>query len=287
MPTLRQLINDRSDRLARAPEQLVTRVERLQRGIFQRVLAELDDLQRDAAGRILRTAANLEKAARITETLRGVLTGTEYLGVLATFAAEFDKSQATSDAIFRKTFGAEFAPSDLAQLTLATSKARAVELLAGATATTNFLEPLRGAIEQAVTSGSSWLETVQQMSALINGTADVQGKLAKHVKQVAWDALAVADRSYTEAVASELGVEWYFYSGTELPTTRDFCRERMGKYWHESEIRAWAALDWDGKMAESTNSSTIFQNLGGWNCRHILVPVSTSAVPAEDRARID
>lgn len=286
MATLRQLINDRSDRLARAPEQLVTRVERLQRGIFQRILARLNELKRNAAGAIERTAENLAVAAQVTEELRGVLTGPEYLGALAQFAAEFDKSKATQDEIFRRTFP-EYTSSELGDLTLATSKARAVELLAGATATTGFLEPLRGAIEQAVTSGSSWVETVQQLSGLINGTADVQGKLARHVKQVAWDALAVADRSYAEAVASDLQVEWYFYSGTELPTTRDFCRERLGKYWHESEIRAWASLDWGGKMTESTNSTTIFQNLGGWNCRHVLVPVSTSAVPAADRARIE
>lgn len=285
MATLRQLVNDRSDRLARAPEQLVTRVEKLQRGIFQRILGKLDQLKRTPAGAIERTAENLAKAAEITEELKGVLTGSEYLGALAQFAAEFDRAKATNDAILRKTFG-EFTPSELSALTLATSKARAVELLAGATATTGFLEPLRGAIEQAVTAGSSWVETVQQMSRLIGGSADTMGKLAQHVKQVAWDALAVADRSYAEAVATDLGVEWYFYSGTELPTTREFCRDRMGKYWHESEIRAWASLDWDGKMQESTNSSTIFQNLGGWNCRHILVPVATSSVPAEDRARI-
>lgn len=286
MPTLRQLINDRSDRLARAPEQLVTRVEKLQRGIFQQVLALLDNLRRTSSGAIERTAENLAVAAQITETLKGVLTGPQYLGALAQFASEFDKSKATQDAIFSKAFP-DYTSSELADLTLLTSKARAVELLAGATATSGFLEPLRAAIEQSVTAGSSWLETVQQLSGLINGTADTQGKLAKHVKQVAWDALAVADRSYAEAVASDLGVEWYFYSGTELPTTREFCSERLGKYWHESEIRAWASLDWDGKMAENTNSSTIFQNLGGWNCRHVLVPVATSAVPAEDRARIE
>lgn len=277
MATVQQLINERVARLSRAPEALVTQAEKLQRGILQKLLGELAGLTREGDA-IARSAENLTKAAEITAQLQQVLTGREYLTILTEFASEFEASKKTSDRLFRLTFP-DFQPSELADLTLATAKARAVDQLAGATATTNFLEPLRGALEQAVTSGASWTETLKTMSRLVVGDEEYQGKLARHVKQVAWDALATADRSYNDAVAQELDAEWFLYSGTELPTTRDFCRERVGKYFTRAQIESWASLDWDGKMAETTNANTIFQNLGGWNCRHILVPVSAAAVP--------
>ena len=34
-----------------------------------------------------------------------------------------------------------------------------------------------------------------------------------------------------------------------------------------------------------TNSATIFSFLGGYNCRHVLIPKATQYVSAEDLAR--
>lgn len=279
MPTFNQLVRDRAARLNRAPQALLTRVDRIQKSALQTVIELLGSLERDG-DTIIRNASNLAKSAEITNALKGILTGKEYLSALAEFASEFDKTKVANDKIFAKTF-TDFTTNEVADLTLQQSKAYAVELLAGATAQTGFLLPLRGAIEQAVTSGASWQQTLKQMSTLINGDADVLGKLEQHVKQVAWDALAVADRSYSFSVAEDLGAEWFLYAGTEIQTTREFCQERVGKYFRRAEIESWANLDWAGKMQDTTNSTTIFQNLGGWNCRHVLVPVSAAIVPDE------
>jgi hypothetical protein len=286
MPSIQDLIRDRTKRLNAAPDRLLSSVARIQRGILGPILDQLDTLERDASGAIIRSAANLTRAAEITQSLKAVLTGKEYLQALAAFAGEFDASKRTNDAIFRKAFP-EFQVSEMADLTLTTSKAAAVDLLAGATATTNFLLPLRGAIEQAVTSGADWRTTLREMTKLINGDADIHGKLEQHVKQVAWDALAVADRSYSAAVSDDLGVEWFLYAGTEIATTRPFCQERVGKYYTRAMVESWADLEWAGKMNENTNSATIFQNLGGWNCRHVLVPVSAASVPEWLRAKVE
>lgn len=285
MPTLLELVRDRTARLNRAPEALVSSVEKIQRGLLQDVLRLVADLQRDGDV-IVRSAANLGKAAEITEALRGVLTGKDYLTALTRFANEFDATKKANDKIFAKAFP-DFEASELADLTLANSKAAAIEALAGATATTNFLRPLQGAIEQAVTSGANWRETLQVLSRLTIGDAEYQGKLAQHAKQVAWDALAVADRTYADGVAQDLGAEWFLYAGTEIATTRPFCEERVGKYYTRAQVESWASLEWAGKMNETTNANTIFQNLGGWNCRHVLVPVSAALVPEWLRAKTE
>lgn len=285
MPTLQELIRARSARLNRAPEALVSSVEKIQRGLLQDVLRLVADLERDGDN-IVRNAANLTRASQITEALRGVLTGKDYLTALTQFASEFDATKVANDKIFDKAFP-DFSASELADLTLQNSKAAAIEALAGATATTNFLQPLKGAIEQAVTSGANWRDTLQILSRLTVGDAEYQGKLAQHAKQVAWDALAVADRTYADNLAQDLGAEWFLYAGTEIQTTRPFCQERVGKYYTRAMVESWAELDWAGKMKETTNANTIFQNLGGWNCRHILVPVSAAVVPEWLRARAE
>lgn len=285
MPTLLELVRDRTTRLNRAPEALVSSVEKIQRGLLQDVLKLVAELDRDGEV-IVRSAANLTKAAQITEALKGVLTGKEYLTALTRFANEFDATKQANDKLFAKAFP-DFQTSELADLTLANSKAAAIEALAGATATTNFLRPLQGVIEQAVTSGANWRDTLQILTRLTVGDAEYQGKLAQHAKQVAWDALAVADRTYADNIAQDLGAEWFLYAGTEIATTRPFCEERVGKYYTRAQVEAWAELDWAGKMKETTNANTIFQNLGGWNCRHVLVPVSAAAVPEWLRAKTE
>jgi hypothetical protein len=102
-------------------------------------------------------------------------------------------------------------------------------------------------------------------------------------------------RTATAAVAEQVQAEFFLYQGRPIKTTREFCAEREGKYWHREEIKQWgrdaAAGDgWDG-MVEGTNEQTIFLHLGGWygarnSCRHVLLPVPRLQVAQEDLDRM-
>jgi hypothetical protein len=92
--------------------------------------------------------------------------------------------------------------------------------------------------------------------------------------------LSIIGRERINDVAQELGLEWYRYIGGVIRTTRDFCEERDGGYYHKSEIEEWAGEDWDGKI-EGTDADNIFTYCGGYNCRHDLIPVDTDSVPSE------
>ena len=70
------------------------------------------------------------------------------------------------------------------------------------------------------------------------------------------------------------------YAGGELPTTRPFCEERVGKFFHYKEIESWASENWAGKNSETT-AQNIYEYLGGWNCQHTLIPVTIEMVPQE------
>lgn len=102
-------------------------------------------------------------------------------------------------------------------------------------------------------------------------------------------------RAQTAAASEKAGIVFYRFQGRPIPTTRPWCLAREGHVFHIEEIREWgrqaaAGVGWDG-MVEGTNEQTIMTYLGGWYgnrsaCRHVLIPVLPSRVPAEDMARI-
>lgn len=99
--------------------------------------------------------------------------------------------------------------------------------------------------------------------------------LSKYTQQVANDAIYQYSRQYTDAITKDLELEHYFYKGTKIESTRGFCASKVGKAFTKAEVEAWASQEWSGKIA-GTNRDTIKTNLGGYNCRHLLVPVTKS-----------
>lgn len=60
----------------------------------------------------------------------------------------------------------------------------------------------------------------------------------------------------------------FTYAGPKDDKTRDFCYVRVGKSYTEKQIDSWNNLEWEGKI----DGGDIFSDLGGFNCRHYLVP---------------
>lgn len=141
-------------------------------------------------------------------------------------------------------------------------------------------QPLLKILNQNVNTGGSFTGMVEQVRDYIKGTDEVEGKLLRYVKQITKDVLFDYSRTYQNAVASDLGLEFYLYVGGVMDKTRPFCEERAGKFYHHKEVELWANQDWKGKRADTTKSS-IFIYAGGYNCLHQILPVSEVVVPAE------
>jgi hypothetical protein len=91
--------------------------------------------------------------------------------------------------------------------------------------------------------------------------------------------------------------EWYMYVGSNLTTTREFCKRlTKKKYIHKSEIPTILSGDIDGHkctinkktglpagLIEGTTPENFEILRGGWNCGHSLIPVSTEAIPESIR----
>lgn len=126
----------------------------------------------------------------------------------------------------------------------------------------------------------------------VNGGDGDVSKILKYANTIANESFVIADRSYTSILSDYLDTEWYYYSGDEIEGTRCFCQERVGHYFYYTNIADWGngadlgecetkSGEWAG-MIEGTNSATIFSFLGGWRCRHSLMPASVEIVPQED-----
>lgn len=287
--TLLQIIDRKNQRIEDIPEAFQSSVEKLQRRLYNRITELIGQLEvRD--GQIVMSEANLLRVQNINDELKQVLNGREYIEAVRKFTNEFDTQKAINDQYFRKAFGSDFNQVGIANQLVRNSQRNAFDLLVGAPAEQNFLIPIRTQLENAVASGASFQDTIKGIRATVEGTEEADGRLLRYSKQVSWDAFALSDRAYTNAIAEDLDIEWFRYSGGLVKDSRCFCENRDRQYFHFKEVEAWGRMEdlgecntgegWAGMMV-GTNESTIFIVAGGYNCRHTLSPVSISIVPRD------
>ena len=151
--------------------------------------------------------------------------------------------------------------------------------------------PIDRTLSAAVTTGAPLDNTSKALRDHIKGVGDMRGGVERTAQGAADTTITIYERSATQTIADQVGVELFMYQGRNIDTTREFCRKRAGHVWSRKEIEAWADEEWSGKV-EGTDAQTIFIYLGGWYgdqaaCRHVLVPVNRRDAPAADLARID
>lgn len=289
MPTILELIKAKNNRLDTVPEEFSATVLKSQKKIYQEILSLMNTLERDG-DRILITKSNLEIVSRITDDLRQILNESEYAEAVTEFAREFNSQQVINEKYFNKAFP-DFEKSAIGTQVVANARTNAIELLIGSPIDTEFMLPIRSTLDQAVASGASFKSTLETIREIAEGSEGSDGKLLAYSKTIAKTSFATGDRAYTNVVSDELGVEWFFYSGGLVDSSRPFCIARDGQYFHFLEIESWVTTKsgegnptphktWAG-MIEGTNEQTIFVLAGGWNCNHSIMPVGISFVPKD------
>jgi hypothetical protein len=143
---------------------------------------------------------------------------------------------------------------------------------------TNFINVIRDQVIQNIEGGANFTELKDNLYKLYSKT-DVLPQMQRYISQVSYDLLSVADRSYSNTRANELGLEFGVYSGGLIKDSRPFCVERAGKYFHMLEVESWASIpQWKGRF-RNTTPQNIIQWLGGYNCQHVFIHRSLINVP--------
>lgn len=147
----------------------------------------------------------------------------------------------------------------------------------------NIKNPLMNIISQNINGGGSYSGFLEQLRSNIVGMEN-EGKLLRYSRGILNDALFQYSRAYQQSVTSDLGLEFYLYSGGTTKDSRDFCVEHSDQFYHQLEVEAWADETWQGQIP-GTTASSIFVLAGGYSCKHSIIPVDISIVPQEDIQR--
>ena len=275
--TLEEIIKNKESNLSKIPDKLLTDIQKAEKGIYGKVVTLLNRLKKDSDGNLIISKYNIAISSEIVNELKTIVLTKDYLDSLREFINGMDEQALANDAYFAKIFD-NFKISATADAVLERAKTAALDQLLGAPMEAEFVKPMADIIDTAISSGSSFTDLSNQIKDFVLGTPEVDGKLASYSSQVSYDSFAFADRAYTNIIAEEMGAEWYVWNGRLLETSRPFCEDRKGKYFHYKEIEAMADLEWQGK-AEGTNAQTIFIVAGGYRCIDSILPVSISVVP--------
>jgi hypothetical protein len=295
MASFDELVKRKIKLLETVPETIVTAAEKAQRDAWRKLGRLLAEMDVDATGNIRQTEDNIRRIGLITEELNKVLAGGEYKDAVQSFLASIDEGVQLTDEIAKK-INTSFEPDNVQRQLLAISKQNAINAFFGSGLKENVTQPFLEQLTANVAARAPLREATKALQGVIEGTETTDGRLLANVRTTANTAQAIADRSYAAAVNEELGIEYFQYLGGEIPTTRPFCEHREGAIFHRKEIEAWgngensAGINdirngtWDGRI-DGTDSRSIFTFVGGWNCRHFLVPVIKQKVPASVVAR--
>jgi hypothetical protein len=265
---------------------------KVQNSLYNRLVLSLKDLEVDQDGYILQSATNRKVLSEaVGEIDAAFAQGTPYTNSIERHIELIPSIDKLNEAYF-ETISSGFTPNKNYIKSLQRNTIRSLEEnLLSSGLESQIKSPLVNILNQNVNSGGSFSGFMNQVRDFVKGNEKVEGRLLVYAKTYLKDALFSYSRAYQQAVTADLKLEWYIFLGPVIPAgkgsegSRGWCLEKKGRYFHQREIESWADEEWRGKKPGTTKSS-IFINVGGWQCVDQLIPVHQSIVPKSDKDRI-
>lgn len=113
----------------------------------------------------------------------------------------------------------------------------------------------------------------------ILGTEEKEGAMLRYMKQYAYDTYSQTQRTTANILAEFTGMENYWYHGTIIETSREFCQDHVDTLITPEDIDLFDKIDWAGKI----EGVPFIIQCGGYNCRHFLDAVPQEAIQEEEQ----
>jgi len=266
--TLEQIAASKQEGLDTIGEDFGKKVDKSQEELLAILLLLLSRLSYDTEGNLVSSTDNYARVEALMAEFKDAVSRSSYYDALVFLANRIDK-QADLTKEYYKKLGLD---SGLASgVGYEEQMASMFDDLTNLE--TNLYAYIRNFILASIASGSarSLLEGGVG-DIMVGGGPDKKGRLFNMAVLTADTMFAVIDRSFTYALGKALGIKKFKYAGGLVNDSRPFCVARDGKVFDEGAIRSWGRLgDWKGKIP-GTDEATIFVYLGGYRCRHWLVP---------------
>lgn len=234
--------------------------------IVEAIIAEAKDLRMKLNRNTNRDLFTISKA------IETVIVNEVMRAKVARFVNSFDGIAEKTNEYY-KTVDPNFTVKKEYDIFVSIAKENAVNTMLTTAVNQSLIEPIKNIMLQHITTGATKEAMIDTIKDFVEGAGDKSGALDRYYQQIARDTVNQFERANAKLIADDLGYDKYRYNCGTVKDSRAFCLKRECKVFTKAEVEAWAELNWVGKIP-STNSDTIFINLGGYNCMHKLNGIS-------------
>jgi len=280
-----------------APDKFSERMPAIERKVFRQISDLLKELKTTPGGKIKQTIGNLNTVNQIKGKLEKIVISKEYADLVRRFVGNFPKIANYQNSTPLLPSATKNKISIVAKQNINNT----LNSLIGAGYKQEVVNKLHKTLLTNVTTGGSFSDMIEQLRAELIGTEQRAGMLSRYTRSFVVDSLGQFAGQGNKLIADALNSEWFRYIGSNIVTTRDFCRELTKKdYVHISEIPTLLEGIIDGVqvdinrttglpqgMIEGTNPENFIVYRGGYNCGHELIPVSDVNVPKEIKGNFE
>lgn len=268
--------------------------------IWQRVLELTKKLDTDITGKVSNSVNNLRVLTQINKEINDIVLNDSYKEKVSAFTSVFGDLEKLNNKYLSNVF-AEFKPKPVLRELTKASIDITIDQLQETGVTSSLASELKDILKQNITAGGSYADLTEQLRQSILGDPQNPGGLERYARTFTTDAINQYSATYNKQVASDLGVVWYRYTGSNMETTRPFCEHltnKDGGYFHVNEIPGflkgivgtdnvpiYKKYNLPQGMNENTNVGNFLILRGGYNCGHQIFPVSSASVPPALKAR--
>lgn len=265
----------------------------IQDRLYRRFLNVLKELSLTSSGNIKPTVKNLRLINTISRDFRVEIIQSNWVDRIADLENDLDKIQALQVKYFA-TIERGYKPSafmnEIKRQTIISLK----EKLLDDGLQANVVNRLSDILRKNITESASFSDLVDDMSVFLKGNSSRLGRLQSYSSQIVTDGLNQYAASLNKAFTDDLGLKWYRYVGSIVKDSRPWCVALVAKQWvHESELSkvsngyiSGVKVSLQG-LIPGTDASNIQINRGGYNCNHMLLPVSSEVVPKDIRSKFE
>lgn len=290
-------LNDILKVIDEAPVKFNAQIPDMEKSMFRDISVLLKDLKLTANGKIEPSIENLKLINSIKVRLDKILVSKQYSNLVKEFVGNFP-------AITNFQTGNYDVPNETKKLISETTRMNidnTLESLIGSGYKQEVVSKLYKTMLTNVTSGASYADMVENLRNQLTTTEQSPGMLSKYTRTYVTDALGQLAGQGNKMISDTLDSEWFQYVGSNLVTTREFCKHLTKKrYVHKSEITELLKGEIDGHkckiyeatglpfgMIEGTNEDNFVVNRGGHNCGHELIPVNKMSIPKSIRDKFE
>lgn len=284
MATEKELIKKKLALYDNADADLITEVGKTEQAVLKKVLGLLNKVK-TVDGRLVNDDTSLQLVNQIYKETLKIISQSTYKDKVNGYLRNFDEITNLNKELIEKANAIK-----LSKVNVNTYQKNAIDdltaqLTTPASIDANLARPIKQVIFQSIVTGSTLEEAKSVISNFIAGDEQRYGHMRRWTAQIARDSLTQYDGLVNDVIRQEYGLDAYRYVGSIIKDSRPQCVRWVGLDVIpvedlQKEIN-WAKRNGKGFNDDCT-PETFARYRGGYNCRHMAIPVRLSNVKTEE-----